>query len=207
MTSAKDNCCTPPAIAEIDIGAAMKEMDGYLDISLGDFKEVYQMAYRHAVQRLADGRRAAEIMTSPVHCLQLTMDLVDAAEFLAAKQISGAPVVDEGGVIVGLVSEKDFLAKMGLGKTASFMQIIAHCLSGRACLARILRNQRLADFMTGPVVTGPPEISLGAISVLFTEKQINRLPIVDPAGRPLGIVSRGDIVRACSISTVKEGER
>ena len=140
MSEIKDKVPGAIEIAETDILAAMKDIQGYIDISPGDFKEVFQVAYRHAVQRIRDSLRAADIMTRPVHCVGLEMDLVQAAAFMADKRISGAPVADAEGRIAGVVSEKDFLARMGLGKSVSFMQIIAHCLTNKGCMVTNLRN-------------------------------------------------------------------
>lgn len=103
--------CSPCDISEEDILQAMKDIQGYLDISPGDFREVFQVAYRHAVARVMTSRKAGEIMSKPVHCVDLAMDLRQAAAFLAEKQISGSPVVDGQGKVVGVVSEKDFLAR------------------------------------------------------------------------------------------------
>lgn len=183
-------------IAEPDILAAMKDIQGYIDITPGDFKEVFQVAYRHAVQRIRDSLQAGDIMTRPVHCVGLAMDLQQAAARMAERRISGAPVVDEAGRIAGMLSEKDFLARMGLGKSVSFMDIIASCLQNKGCLVTSLRNHAVRDIMTAPAVTAGPSITLGAISALFIERQINRLPIVDAGGGIIGIVTRTDLVRS-----------
>ena len=196
MSEIKDKVPGAIEIAETDILAAMKDIQGYIDISPGDFKEVFQVAYRHAVQRIRDSLRAADIMTRPVHCVGLEMDLVQAAAFMADKRISGAPVADAEGRIAGVVSEKDFLARMGLGKSVSFMQIIAHCLTNKGCMVTNLRNHFIRDIMTTPAVTAGAEMTVGAISTLFIDRQINRLPIVDTDGRIIGIVTRADLVQS-----------
>ncbi|MCK9294937.1 MAG: CBS domain-containing protein [Desulfobulbaceae bacterium] len=183
-------------IVEPDILAAMKDIQGYIDISPGDFREIFQVAYRHAVQRIQNSLTARDIMTSPVHCIGLEMDLVQAAAFLADKRISGAPVVDGAGRIAGMVSEKDFLARMGLGKSVSFMQIISHCLHNKGCMVTTLRNHGVRDIMTTPAITAGAGITVGAISAMFIDRQINRLPIVDAEGRLAGIVTRTDLVRS-----------
>lgn len=198
MSNAKNRICSPIDISENDIIEAMKDIQGYIDISPGDFKEVFQVAYSHAVQRLMSSLKASDIMTAPVHCLDLTMDLVQTATFLADRRISGAPVIDEEGRIAGVVSEKDFLARMGIGASHSFMQIISHCLHNKGCMATSLRNHFIRDIMTSPAITAGPEITVGAISALFIDRQINRLPIVDAGGRPVGIVTRTDLVHSYS---------
>jgi CBS domain-containing membrane protein len=201
MRRNETECCAPLTISEEDILQAMRDIQGYLDISPGDFKEVFQVAYRHAVSRLVDSRTAAEIMTRQVHCVDVTMDLRQVAVFLAEKKISGAPVVGGGdGKIVGVVSEKDFLQRMGLGKAATFMEIIARCLDSKGCIASALLNHGIADIMSAPPITAGPEMTIGAISQLFIDKRINRLPIIDAEGRPVGIVTRTDLVNSYCLS-------
>lgn len=200
MSEARDRDYGSIEISEPDILAAMKDIQGYIDISPGDFKEVFQVAYRHAVQRIKNSRQARDIMTRPVHCVGLEMDLVQAAAFMADKRISGAPVTDAAGRIAGMVSEKDFLARMGLGQSVSFMQIIAHCLTNKGCMVTNLRNHSIRDIMTTPAITAGAEITVGAISALFIDRQINRLPIVDTDGRVIGIVTRTDLVQSFSLT-------
>lgn len=196
MQQTKDDFCGPLDISEEDILAAMKDIPGYLDISPGDFKEIFQLAYRHAVLRILGSWKAGDIMTKEVHCVEMGMDLRQAAMFLADKNISGAPVVDVAGKVVGVVSEKDFLAKMGVGNAASFMQIVAHCLSNKGCVTTSLSNHGIGEIVTAPAITAGLDMTIGAISTLFIDKRINRLPIVDNDGRPVGIVTRTDLVNS-----------
>jgi CBS domain-containing membrane protein len=189
----------PVEISEQDVIEAMKAISGYLDITPGDFKEVYQAAYALAVKRLLTSLKAADLMTKPVQLVGQEMDLVKAAALLAEKQISGAPVVDQEGKIVGVVSEKDFLKEMGFGATPSFMKIATHCLNNKGCMIGNLRNRTIGDIMTKPPITGIPEMTIGEISALFVDRQINRLPIVGVDGRPIGIVTRTDLAHSYSV--------
>lgn len=154
------------------------------------------MAYHHAVTRILGSWKASDIMTKEVHCVELTMDLRQAATFLADQKISGAPVVDGAGKVVGVVSEKDFLAKMGVGKAASFMQIIAHCLNNKGCVTTALHNHGIGEIMTAPAIIAGPDMTVGAISAPFIDKRTNRLPIVDSDGGPVGIFTRTDLVNS-----------
>ena len=189
----------PVEISEQDVIEAMRAIPGYLDITPGDFKEVYEAAYNLAVKRLLTSLKAADLMTRPVQLVSQEMDLVKAAALLAEKQISGAPVVDHQGKIVGVVSEKDFLKEMGFGATPSFMQIATHCLNNKGCMIGNLRNRTIGDIMTRPPITGSPEMTIGQISALFVERQINRLPIVGVDGGPVGIVTRTDLAHSYSV--------
>jgi CBS domain-containing membrane protein len=195
----------PVDISEHDVIKAMKLIEGYIDITPGDFKEVYQSAYAMAVERLLNSLTADKIMTGSVIFVDQETTLVGAADLLADKQISGCPVVDSKGQIVGVVSEKDFLKEMGFGTTPSFMQLATHCLSSKSCMIRRLHNKTVGDIMTKPPITADAGITIGAISTLFAEHQINRLPIVDKGGHPLGMVTRTDL--AHSYHALKKGTK
>jgi CBS-domain-containing membrane protein len=190
---------TPLDISEQDVVEAMKAVEGYIDITPGDFKEVYQAAYALAVKRLLNTLKAGNIMSKTVVLLEQEMALVQAAALLAEKKISGAPVVNSDGKLVGVVSEKDFLREMGFGATPSFMQIATHCLNNKSCMIGRLHNRTVGDIMTKPPITGALEMTIGTISALFAERGINRLPIVDDDGRPVGVVTRTDLAHAFHI--------
>ncbi len=190
---------SPLDISENDVVEAMKSITGYIDITPGDFKEIYQTAYALAIKRLVGTLKAGHIMTSTLFMLEQDMTLVQAAALLAEKQISGAPVADGEGKLVGVVSEKDFLKEMGYGATPSFMQIASHCLSNKSCMICRLHNKTIGDIMTRPPITGDPEMSIGAISALFAQRRINRLPIVEADGRPIGIVTRTDLAHSLNV--------
>jgi len=196
MKELPDQECSPLAISNEDVIEAMKTIPGYIDITPGDFKEVYQAAYALAVKRLFNTLTASAIMTKSVLLIDEAMELVDAAALLAGSQVSGAPVVDGNGKIVGVVSEKDFLKEMGVGEKPSFMGIATHCLNNQSCMIGQLRHKTVADIMTRPPITGTRDMTVGAISTLFAERQINRLPIVDGQQRPVGIVTRTDLAHS-----------
>lgn len=194
----------PIDISEADIVEAMRDVEGYIDISPGDFRELFLYAYRHAVQRLTKKRTAGDIMSRQVICLEAGMDLQQAAVLLAEKTLSGAPVVDASGVLIGVVSEKDFLVRMGVGAKPTFMGIISGCLTGRGCLVCALRNHRIDEIMNSPPICAGPDISVAGIADLFAKHRINRLPIVDAHNRPIGIVTRTDLV-SCHCLAVPGG--
>ena len=183
-------------ISDEDIYEAMKDIPGYLDITLGDLKEIYFHAYRRALERLTCSVRARDLMTTNVHCARRGTPLKEVAEIMAKNAISGVPVVEEDGSVVGVISEKDFFSQMGGGDPKSLMGVIAECLQNKDCLAVNIRAHKAEDLMTSPAVTVREDTVLIEISNTLTEKKVNRVPVVDQQGRLLGIVSRADIVRA-----------
>ena len=80
----------------------------------------------------------------------------------------------------------------------SFMEIIAHCLTHKGCLVSDLHKHTVTEIMSAPPITAGPEMTMDVISSLFLEVQINRLPIVDAEERPIGIVTRTNLVRSYS---------
>ncbi len=201
MSNDDEKYTTPPDISEQDIILAMKAIPGYVDITPGDFKQIYQVAYKMAIERLFNSVTAGQLMTRTVQILKQTMTLVEAATFLADNQVSGAPVVDDENKLVGIVSEKDFLREMGFGFNPSFMQIATHCLHDKSCMIGNLHGRTVADIMTTSPVSGSPEMTIGSISTIFADQKINRLPIVDQEGLIVGIVTRTDLAHAYRVFT------
>ncbi|MCF8028618.1 MAG: CBS domain-containing protein [Desulfobacteraceae bacterium] len=187
---------SPVDLEKEDIIAAMKEMQGYIDITPADFMEIYRVAYNHAVDRIAKSMHAKDVMTRQVVCVNPETSLLETAERMAVANISGIPVVNEQNEVLGVISEKDFLQKMGAEPSGSFMGVISQCLKNKGCVALPIRGKTAADIMSAPAVTVAPERPLSEISLLFAEKQINRVPVVDPEGKIAGIVSRADMVRS-----------
>jgi len=183
-------------ISDNDILEAMKEIGGYLDITPGDFKEVFRFAYRHAVERLTQSVKAEDIMTKKVFFAKRNTVLKEVAEMMASYNISGVPVLGAEDMVVGVISEKDFLFHMGSKDTSSFMGVVTECLRNPKCVAPSLRKQKAEDIMTSPAITVREDTLVAEITHVFGEKNINRVPVIDHKGKLAGIVSRADILQA-----------
>jgi CBS domain-containing protein len=183
----------PVDMSDEDILDAMKSIPGYLDITPGDFKEIFSYAYRHAVERIAQSLLAKDVMTTGVISVTSTSSLKETAATMATHSISGLPVIDDQGRVVGVISEKDFLSHMGEKKTRSFMNVIAQCLTNKGCEAISMRIGNAKDIMTSPAHTVVETTPIFEIASIFAEKSINRVPVVDKNDHLLGIVARADI--------------
>lgn len=185
-----------PPLTDDDIYEAMKKIPGYLDITPADFKEVYLLAYEHALARLRASVLAGDIMARQVVAVNLDAPLNKVAEAMGQNGVSGVPVVDAAGKVVGVISEKDFLVRMGVKSPKNFMSVVAECLQVKKCVALPMRTQKAADIMSSPAVTVAPDTPLKTVSEILVAKGINRVPVVDREGRLIGLVSRADIVKA-----------
>ena len=83
-------------IKDEDILEAMRAIPGYLDITPGDFKEVYRLAFQHALERLSRAVTAAEIMTTDVVAVNPDTPVAEVAAAMGRRGVSGVPVVDAG---------------------------------------------------------------------------------------------------------------
>jgi CBS domain-containing membrane protein len=183
-------------INESDILEAMRAIPGYLDITPGDFKEIYRLAFQHALERLSREVTAAEIMTTDVVTVGPDTPVAEVAAAMGRRGVSGVPVVDVENKVVGVISEKDFLTRMGVKDAKNFMSLVAGCLKTKGCVALPIKVTLAGDLMSSPAVTVTPDTPVRDIARLFTQKSINRVAVTDPDGRLLGLVSRGDIVKA-----------
>lgn len=189
-------CCPNVEISDDDVFGAMKAIQGYIDITPADFREIYRVAHVLALDRVRNRVKAGDLMRSLVYSIQSGSDLITSAELLADKGISGAPVVDAANRVIGVISEKDFLGIMGFGRTAGFMSVITLCLQNKGCIATSVHHLKVDEIMSIPATTIHQAASVAEIGLLLTKKNINRLPVVDHGNRLVGIITRSDLVRS-----------
>lgn len=140
--------------------------------------------------------KVRDVMTTDVVTVSPGMSLQELARLLTARAISGAPVVDADGRLVGVISETDLLAKQ-VGRPLSRRSPLdwAFGIHERADELRHRAATTVADAMTSQPVTIEPDRPLGEAAALMIDRQINRLPVT-AGGNLVGIVTRADFVRA-----------
>jgi CBS domain-containing protein len=136
--------------------------------------------------------RVADVMTGEVVTVSPGASLKEAAELLVENRISGLPVVDNEGGVLGVVSEADVLAKEAQGLETHESLLSPDALpTGRTKL-----DARVAgEAMTSPAVTIEANRPIALAAKLMIEEGVNRLPVVED-GKLVGIVTRADLVRA-----------
>jgi len=138
-------------------------------------------------------------MTAKVISVTPTTSLKETALAMATHGISGVPVIDDREMVVGVISENDFLSHMAEKKPGSIMHVIAQCLSTKGCIAIPMRTGHAKDIMTSPAYTVFESTSIFEIGSIFAEKDINRVPVLDKNGHLVGIVARADIFRTTCV--------
>lgn len=119
--------------------------------------------------------KAKDIMVKKVITIDPEATLADAIDILISKKISGMPVVNKKGKMVGLISEKD---------------ILNFIFSGN------LNNTTVSEAMSRKVVSFSPDTSIDKIALTIGENKFRRVPITNSEGKVIGIVSRRDIIKA-----------
>ncbi|MBF0464490.1 MAG: CBS domain-containing protein [Nitrospirae bacterium] len=183
-------------INDEDVYEAMKSISGYLDITSRDFKEVYQVAYKHALNRVTQSVVIKEVMTTDVVTVTADTPITEVSDRLSEHAISGMPVVDDSGKPVGVISEKDLLSRMGADHTLTFMSVVSLCLKHKCCKIMKIANLTAKNIMTTPAVCINENASIHEAVSVFKTKKINRIPVLSVDGRLVGIITRGDILRS-----------
>lgn len=148
---------------------------------------------------------ARDVMVSPVITVGLTATVRDVARTLLDKRISAVPVVDGKGKVAGIVTEGDLLHRAEAGTERRYTWWLRAFLSESAFAADYIKSHavKVADIMTREVVTAAPDTPLHEIAALLEKRQIKRVPIVDPQGDLVGIVSRANLLQAIASARPK----
>jgi CBS domain-containing protein len=146
-------------------------------------------------------RTAAEIMTAtPLIVLSPHDRLPKIASLLMDNHVSAAPVVDAGGHLLGLVSERDLIRHLGQEQEQRRAWWLEQLSEGEPLASDFLEylnaeNRTAADIMKHDVVTVTETTLVGDIVDLFAKHGIKRVPVLRD-GKLVGIVARSDIIRA-----------
>ena len=122
---------------------------------------------------MAFKQRAKDIMTSTVITADEGMLVTDVIKLLLRWHISGLPIVDSEGQLVGIITEHD---------------VLNFALSGHAA------DTEASEVMTKNVVTYSPDTLVVEVINYFAAHRVRRVPVVD-GGKVVGVISRRDIVR------------
>jgi CBS domain-containing protein len=139
--------------------------------------------------------KVKDVMTTAVLTVRADTPLKEAAALMAERGISGLPVVDLGGQVVGVLSERDILFKeTGQTPRRPFVDRLLS-LPPSELEAKIVAGTA-GEAMTAPALTIGPRRPLTEAAGTMIEQGVKRLPVVDDAGNLVGIVTRADLVRA-----------
>lgn len=144
--------------------------------------------------------RVRDIMTKPVASIRPTTPIAGVARFLLDHAVSAAPVLDEAGVLLGVVSEADLMHRDELGTAKRRAWWLSDVIEGfrdpddRARAFTKTHGQVAQDVMTRGAITIHGEADVADAAALMDEKRIKRLYVTAGAAL-IGVVTRADLVR------------
>lgn len=141
--------------------------------------------------------RASDVMTGNVISVAPDMTVRDVAKIFVDNRISGAPVLDSDGHIVGMISEGDLLRRPEIGTDERTRTSWLDIWSARHEARDYIKTHamKVRDVMTTDVVAVRPETPLGEVAGMLETRRIKRVPVTNE-GQLVGIVSRANLVQA-----------
>ncbi|MDJ0535274.1 MAG: CBS domain-containing protein [Xenococcaceae cyanobacterium MO_207.B15] len=145
-------------------------------------------------------KTVADIMTpNPISVTPKT-PLQEAITLLVEKKISGLPVIDEQGKLVGMISESDLMWQETGVETPPYIMLLDSViyLQNPTRYEKEIHKalgQIVEDVMSDRPITVQSDQSVREAAKLMHDKRIRRLPVLDQKGKIIGIITQGDIVR------------
>jgi CBS domain-containing protein len=149
----------------------------------------------------------ADVMSHDPITVHPKTPLTEVIRILADRRISGLPVVDAAGKLVGVVSETDLMWQATDVTPPAYIMVLDSViyLENPGRYERDLHKalgQTVADIMSHHPITISPDQPLSSAAHLMHDRQIQRLPVLNPDGQVIGILTRGDIVRSLAVAQV-----
>jgi CBS domain-containing protein len=144
---------------------------------------------------------ARDIMTPDPLTVTLDLRVTDAAHIMSENRVGALPVLDPDGRLVGLVTEGDLIMQDAKVHFPTYLHLLGGFVFYPGSTERFESDLKkavgatVADVMTADPVTVSPDSTVEDVATLLVEREISRLPVMD-GGRLVGIISKGDIVRA-----------
>jgi CBS domain-containing protein len=143
--------------------------------------------------------KVKDIMTEDVIRVQPDTPVSTVARLFREKALSGLPVVDEEGELVGIVTEVDLIARHARPHFPAYVQFLDSIIYLESTkryeesMRRILATA-VSDLMTTPVQSVEPEMEVQDLAAFMVEHRVNPVPVVSEDGDLVGIVSHTDVL-------------
>ena len=143
--------------------------------------------------------KAKDIMSKEVIFVRQDASIADIASTLVNHSISGVPVVDEDGSLVGIVTEGDLLRKEAGPRVPGYLSLLGGIIYYRGVSQfyedmRKIMAEQAESIMTAKVLTVTEDTDIDQVASIMRDHAIKRLPVVRD-GKLVGIISRRDIIK------------
>ena len=145
-------------------------------------------------------QNAKDIMTSEVITVSPEMPVEQLAKLFWEKRISGAPVMDGDGKLVGVVTESDLIdqaKRLHIPTAIAVLEAVIYLERGRKVEEELnkMAGSTVNDICTHEPATVAPDTPLDEIATIMAEKHLHTIPVMEN-GRLVGVVGKADIIRA-----------
>ncbi len=151
-----------------------------------------------AFANIASQRPVRAIMSPDPVAVRTDTPIPQLVDLAIREGVRTLPVLDEHGIVVGIVTDNDLLRRGGLAMRLGLMTGLAP--SERAELLRGSQNHVAGDIMTAPPVTLLHTATLGNAVDVMTDHDLKRVPVVDRQGHLMGMLTRSDLLRELTFS-------
>jgi CBS domain-containing protein len=146
-------------------------------------------------------KTVADVMSHDPIVVKAETPLNEAIKILAEKRISGLPVVDDAGNLLGIISETDLMWRETDVTPPAYIMILDSViyLQNPATYERDLHKalgQTVGEVMSKNPITISPDKSLKEAAKIMHDRKVHRLPVLSGDNQVIGILTRGDIIRA-----------
>ena len=144
-----------------------------------------------------------DVMTRDVITVSPATPIHEAASLMVEHRVSGLPVIDAEGRLVGIISDGDLIVRQRRRKKTPWWHLFF--THGEQLVREYQRavGTTVGEVMSQPVVTISPVWGIEVAASILDGRNIRRLPVVRD-GRLVGIVSRGDVIRALAARSVRD---
>src|ERR1700726_2616447 len=141
--------------------------------------------------------RTHQIMTRKVITVGIAASIVDAANIMLENHISGLPVVDKAGKLVGIVSQGDFIRRAEIGTQRKRGRWLKFLLGPGKVASDFVheRGRKVGEIMTLAPCTVTEDATLEDVVQLMEQKNVKRLPVLR-GDQLVGIVTRSNLLQA-----------
>ncbi|QJD58290.1 CBS domain-containing protein [Pseudomonas sp. gcc21] len=171
-------------INDEDLDSALDEFGEFVDINREDLQQIVRNTERSAMRRHMRDTCAAQIMSRDVLSVTPDTSVLQTLQMLRHHHVKTVPVIDQKGVLVGIVSLGDLMGQVDASPGRLF-----------AARMKIWREQPVSKWMTSPVISADSQMHIVDMIPLMSRHGLHSLPIMDD-GKLVGLVTQTDLIAA-----------
>lgn len=143
---------------------------------------------------------AKDLMSAHVIAVTLDTEIRELAQVLSANRISGVPVLDGAGLVIGVVTESDLIfqnKKVHIPTAFALLDSFIFLEDPEKMERELMKmaGTKVADIYTAHPITVQDDAPVEEIATLMAEKKVHTLPVLDKNGQLIGVIGKADLIR------------